>query len=129
MAFAPGLRKFTFTTHATSSVGWLGAVLAFLALALIGLTSKDEATVRGAYLVMAPAANTFSRLVERQADDYGLALTGNPGAFADALERFLEAQKVEHEQLKAEGVICPWVFNRSNRKVKGKRRSRRACPP
>jgi integrase len=23
--------------------------------------------------------------------------------------------------LKAEGVICPWVFNRSNRKVKGKR--------
>jgi hypothetical protein len=56
MAFAPGLRKLTFTTHVTSSVGWLGAVLAFVALALIGLTSKDEATVRGAYLVMAPAA-------------------------------------------------------------------------
>jgi hypothetical protein len=56
MAFAPGLRKLTFTTHVTSSVGWLGAVLAFLALALTGLTSKDEATVRGAYLVMAPAA-------------------------------------------------------------------------
>lgn len=56
MAFAPGLRKLTFTTHVTSSVGWLGAVLAFLALALIGLTSEDEATVRGAYLVMAPAA-------------------------------------------------------------------------
>jgi hypothetical protein len=56
MAFAPGLRKLTFTTHVTSSVGWLGAVLAFLALALMGLTSEDEATVRGAYLVMAPAA-------------------------------------------------------------------------
>jgi hypothetical protein len=31
-------------------------VIAFLALAIIGLTSPDEATVRGAYLVMAPAA-------------------------------------------------------------------------
>jgi hypothetical protein len=53
---ASALRRFTFTTHITSSVGWLGAVIAFLALAVIGLTSRDEATVRGAYLVMAPAA-------------------------------------------------------------------------
>ena len=56
MAFAPALRKFTFTAHVTSSVGWIGAVLVFLALAAIGLTSQDERTVRGAYLVMAPAA-------------------------------------------------------------------------
>ena len=56
MAFAPALRRFTFTTHVTSSVGWIGAVLVFLALAVIGLTSQDEKTVRGAYLVMAPAA-------------------------------------------------------------------------
>jgi hypothetical protein len=56
MAFAPALRNFTFTTHVTSSVGWIGAVLVFLALAAIGLTSQDERTVRGAYLVMAPAA-------------------------------------------------------------------------
>src|SRR5688572_30053903 len=53
---ASALRKFTLTAHITSSIGWLGAVIAFLALALIGLTSRDEATVRGAYLVMAPAA-------------------------------------------------------------------------
>jgi hypothetical protein len=53
---AKALRRFTFTAHITSSVGWLGAVVAFLALAVIGLTSRDEATVRGAYLVMAPAA-------------------------------------------------------------------------
>lgn len=53
---ASALRRFTFTAHITSSVGWLGAVIAFLALAVIGLTSRDEATVRGAYLVMAPAA-------------------------------------------------------------------------
>lgn len=55
MAFAPALRRFTFTTHVTSSVGWVGAVLVFVALAAVGLTSQDEQTVRGAYLVMAPA--------------------------------------------------------------------------
>ena len=52
----PAVRRFTFTTHITSSVGWVGAALAFLALAVIGVTSEDERTVRGAYLVMAPAA-------------------------------------------------------------------------
>ena len=52
----PALRRLTFTTHITSSVGWVGAVLAFLALAVIGFTSDDEAKVRGAYLLMAPAA-------------------------------------------------------------------------
>jgi hypothetical protein len=56
MAFAPALRKFTFTTHVTSSVAWVGAAMVFLALAAIGLSSGDEMTVRGAYLVMAPAA-------------------------------------------------------------------------
>lgn len=56
MIMAPGLRRFTFTTHIMSSIGWVGAVIAFLALAVIGLTSEDEKTVRGAYLVMAPAA-------------------------------------------------------------------------
>ena len=50
------LRRLVFTTHVASSVGWLGAVLVFLGLALIGLTSQHEPTVRGAYLVMAPAA-------------------------------------------------------------------------
>jgi hypothetical protein len=52
----PKLRKFAFTAHVTSSLGWLGAVVAFLALAVVGLTSPDAQTVRGAYLVMEPAA-------------------------------------------------------------------------
>src|SRR5918993_2346906 len=56
MALAPALRRITFTTHVTSSVGWIGAALVFLALAAIGVSSQDERTVRGAYLVMAPAA-------------------------------------------------------------------------
>jgi integrase len=46
---------------------------------------------------------------------------GRTFPFTDALEQLLEAQRAEHERLKAEGVLCPWVFNRSNRKVKGNR--------
>ncbi len=56
MILTPGLRSLTFTIHVSSSVGWLGAVVVFLALAIIGLTSSNAATVRGVYLVMAPAA-------------------------------------------------------------------------
>ncbi len=50
------LRKFALTAHVATSVGWLGAAIVFLALAVIGLTSQDPQAVRGAYLVMAPAA-------------------------------------------------------------------------
>jgi len=49
---SPGYRKLALTVHVTSSVGWLGAVAAFLTLSIAGLVSDDEATVRGAYLVM-----------------------------------------------------------------------------
>ena len=56
MTMAPRLRKFALTAHVVSSVGWLGAVVAFLAHAVIGLTSADAQTVRGVYLVMEPAA-------------------------------------------------------------------------
>jgi len=51
----PGLRKLALTAHVASSVGWLGAVAAFVAISTIGLTSEDPETVRGAYLVMKPA--------------------------------------------------------------------------
>jgi hypothetical protein len=52
----PSQRRFTFAAHVASSVGWLGAVLTFLALVVIGLRSQDDVVVRGAYLVMAPTA-------------------------------------------------------------------------
>lgn len=48
----PRLRKFALTAHITSSIGWLGAIAAFLALAVAGLTSQDEQAVRAAYLAM-----------------------------------------------------------------------------
>lgn len=52
MAIAPRLRKFALTAHVTSSVGWLGAVAGFLALAVAGLTSRDDQTVRSVYLML-----------------------------------------------------------------------------
>jgi len=48
----PTLRKLTITAHVAFSVGWLGAVAAFLALSIAGLTSRDAEVVRGAYLSM-----------------------------------------------------------------------------
>ncbi|MPZ65989.1 MAG: DUF2269 domain-containing protein [Pseudonocardiaceae bacterium] len=52
----PRLRKFTLTAHVTSSVGWLGAVAAYLALAVIGLTSQDTQVMRAVHLAMEPTA-------------------------------------------------------------------------
>ena len=52
----PRLRKFGLTAHVTASVGWLGAVVVFLALAVVPLTSTDRQTVRAAYPVMEPTA-------------------------------------------------------------------------
>lgn len=50
MTMAPRLRKVVLTAHVVSGVGWLGAVAAFLALAVVGLTSQDAQTVRAAWL-------------------------------------------------------------------------------
>ena len=56
MTMTAGVRKFALTVHIACSVGWLGAVVVFLALGVVGMTSQDAQTVRGAYLVMEPAA-------------------------------------------------------------------------
>lgn len=47
-----GVHKVALTAHVISSVGWFGAVAAFLALALAGLRSDDGQMVRAAYLAM-----------------------------------------------------------------------------
>ena len=52
MAMTSRVRKFTLTAHIIVSVGWLGAVAAFLGLALAGLYGKDGQNVRAAYLAM-----------------------------------------------------------------------------
>lgn len=52
MQMRPGVRKFALIAHVGSSVGWLGAVVVFLALAIIGFVSRDGERVRAAYLSM-----------------------------------------------------------------------------
>jgi hypothetical protein len=52
MIMRPWLRKFALTAHVTASVGWLGAVAAFLTLAVVGLTSRDTQKVCAAYVAM-----------------------------------------------------------------------------
>jgi hypothetical protein len=47
------LRKLALLAHVTASVGWVGAVLAFLPLAVIGVTSTDPAALRVAFVAMA----------------------------------------------------------------------------
>lgn len=46
------LRKLNLTAHVTSSVGWLGAVAAFLVLSVAGLASQNADIVRSAYVAM-----------------------------------------------------------------------------
>jgi hypothetical protein len=48
----PGLRKFALTAHVTFSVGWLGAVIAYLAVAISCLVSQDAQMVRSGYSTM-----------------------------------------------------------------------------
>ena len=49
---SPGLRKFVLIAHIVSSVGLLGAVAGFLALAVAGLTSQEAQVTRSAYIAM-----------------------------------------------------------------------------
>jgi hypothetical protein len=52
MTMSPGLRRVTLTLHLTSSVGWIGAVAAFVALAVVGVSRQDAQQVRAAYVAM-----------------------------------------------------------------------------
>jgi hypothetical protein len=54
MPLTAGLRKFSLTVHVSASVGWLGAVAAFLALAVTGMTSEDVQTVRAISIALEP---------------------------------------------------------------------------
>lgn len=56
MTLSPRVRKSAVAAHVTVSVGWVGAVLTFIAIAVVGLTGDDATTVRGSYLVMDAAA-------------------------------------------------------------------------
>jgi hypothetical protein len=49
---APGLRKLALIVHLTASVGWIGAVIAYLALGVSAASSQDLQTVRSAWIGM-----------------------------------------------------------------------------
>src|ERR687888_1288812 len=52
MTMTSGLRKFALAVHLTLSVGWIGAVVAYLALGVSAVTSQDAQTVRAAWIAM-----------------------------------------------------------------------------
>lgn len=52
MPLPPRWRKVVLTTHITTSVGWLGAVVAYLALDVIASTGHDADSARASYVAM-----------------------------------------------------------------------------
>jgi len=68
----PNLRKFVRTAHVIFTVGWLGAVATFLALAIVGLTSPDTQMVRAVYL----ATDLITRFVILPLSILPLLVTG-----------------------------------------------------
>jgi hypothetical protein len=78
----PGVRKLALTAHVCTSVGWLGAVAGFLALAVTGLGSLDAERVRAvcvsmdvvAWFVILPAclASLVTGVVQSLGTPWGL---------------------------------------------------------
>lgn len=52
MTMTPGLRKFALAVHLTVSIGWVGAVAAYMALDVAAAASQDVRSLRAAYLGM-----------------------------------------------------------------------------
>jgi|SRR5215218_4836334 len=52
MIMTPRLRKFALAAHLTFSLGWIGTVVAYLALGVAAVTSQDAQTVRAAWIAM-----------------------------------------------------------------------------
>lgn len=59
MAMGPRMRTFWLTVHILASVGWMGAVAAYLVFDLTTMASGDVSTLRAAYFAM----DSITRLV------------------------------------------------------------------
>jgi hypothetical protein len=57
VTMSPGVRKFALAAHLTLSVGWMGAVAAYIALDVSTATSQEVQTLRAAYLSMESIAS------------------------------------------------------------------------
>jgi hypothetical protein len=53
MTMSPGLHKFMLTVHIAVAVGWIGGVVAYLALVVAGMTSQNDQTLRAAWIGLA----------------------------------------------------------------------------
>lgn len=53
MIMPAGLRKFALTLHITASVGWIGAVIAYLCLVIAALNSHDPQLLRASWSALA----------------------------------------------------------------------------
>ncbi len=56
MMMPPRLRKAMLALHVATSVGWLGAIVAYIALNVPVIVGGDEQLVRAAHLMMQPVA-------------------------------------------------------------------------
>jgi hypothetical protein len=82
MIMTSRFRKVALTVHVTVSVGWLGAVAAYLALAVTGLTTRDSEMAGSAYraieviglgiIVPCSLAALLSGLVQSLGTEWGL---------------------------------------------------------
>jgi len=52
------MRNLALAVHLTASVGWMGAVAAYLSLDVAAATSQDPQTLRAAYIGMGAIAGT-----------------------------------------------------------------------
>jgi hypothetical protein len=81
ITMTPDLRKLALTAHITFSVGWLGAVAAYLAVAAASLVSRDAQVVPSGYATMEltgwyvivplSLAALLSRLVQAVGTEWG----------------------------------------------------------
>lgn len=55
---SPGVRKFVLAAHIALSVGWIGAVAAYIPFDVAAATSRDAQTLRAAYLAMGSIARS-----------------------------------------------------------------------
>jgi len=58
MRLSPGLRKAALAAHLALSIGWIGAIAAYLALDLTAATGADPQVLRAAYLGMGYIADS-----------------------------------------------------------------------
>jgi hypothetical protein len=52
VTLSPSIRRLTLTIHVAVSVGWIGAVAAFLVLSVAGLVNQEAQVIRSAFMAM-----------------------------------------------------------------------------